>query len=429
MASKKKCFVISPIGDENSEIRKESDALLWVTRSALEKFDFEVIRVDQIARSTTITNEIIQLIQESELCLIVLTGHNPNVFYEAGRRHETGRPFIQLIRKGESLPFDVASIRTIIYDDIQSLPSAAKVVEQIQKFIQEYEKSGYGASGTGVSMSTIAAALDRIERKVGQVLSGTGSAPTISAGDMMGAGFTPNLKEGYMSAIAAGNLQRAASLLPRLEKLLGPSGELIAAAAFLSMQGYEPAVEIIYGVLSNNLDQIKKEGVEVLQAGVGSLVQFYNGTNRSDEGVSRCEPLFMRIIEFPEVSNEQKANILNQWQMLLYGAKRYQEALTVCEQVLDLDKNSQFLSAYVLNTATVYEALGLKQKGLEMVERYMKMSNLAPKHYSHAVEVYLEANRIDDAKNAFAKLREVDPSAATLLLFNTDIAKQLGIRL
>ena len=114
MATKKKCFVISPIGDDNSDIRKEADALLWIASSALEKYNFEVIRVDQIARSTVITNEIIQLIQESELCLIVLTGHNANVFYEAGRRHETGRPFIQLIKKGESLPFDVASIRTCL---------------------------------------------------------------------------------------------------------------------------------------------------------------------------------------------------------------------------------------------------------------------------------------------------------------------------
>ncbi len=98
--AQKKCFMISPIGDEKSPVRQEADSLLWIAQNAVEKYGFDVIRVDQIARTTQITTEIIQLIQESELCLIVLTGHNPNVFYEAGRRHETGRPYIQLIRRG-----------------------------------------------------------------------------------------------------------------------------------------------------------------------------------------------------------------------------------------------------------------------------------------------------------------------------------------
>lgn len=427
MPAKKKCFVISPIGDENSEVRKEADALLWVARSALEKFDFEVIRVDQIARSTVITNEIIQLIQEAELCLIVLTGHNANVFYEAGRRHETGRPFIQLIRKGEAIPFDVASIRTILYDDIQSLPSAAKVVEQIQKFIEEFDKGGYGASGTGVSMSTIASALDRIERKVGQILSGSVSVPAASVGlvdEDSSVGFLRNPRETFIAAIAKGDIQRAASLLPRLEQLMGPSQGLIALAGILSVQGYEPAAEIVYRLMTEHFDQIKTEGIETLQAGISSIVRFYVATDRESEGIARCEPLIRKVANLPDVDSKVRAYVLNQLQMLYYGAKQYQDALTVCEQVLEIDEKA----AYVYNASLIYEELGLTQKALEMVDRYMRMSDIDEDHYSHAVETYIAANRLDDAKAAFFQLRQVSPDKAAVLLFQSDIAKKLGIK-
>jgi hypothetical protein len=425
MATKKKCFVISPIGEDNSEIRKDADALLWVTKSALERYDFEVIRVDQIARSTTITNEIIQLIQESELCLIVLTGHNPNVFYEAGRRHETGRPFIQLIRKGEPLPFDLASIRTIIYDDIQSLPSVTKVVEQIQKFADEFEKGGYGASGTGASLSTLASALDRIERKVGQILGGTATVPSASIGfgeGDSGVGFVKNPRESFIAAVAHGDLQRAATLLPRLEQLMGPSSELLATAGILSVQGYEPAAEIVYRLMTEHFDKIHAEGVDGLQAGIASMVQFYVVTDRETEGVARCEPLIRKVASLPQIDTKVKAHVLNQLQMLHYGAKHYEDALGVCEQVLDLNADEP---AYIYNASLIYEKLGLAQKAIETVDQYMKMTDIDESHLAHAVEFYTKANRLDDARAAFQQLQQVSPDKAAVLLFRSDIAKKL----
>ncbi len=57
-----------------------------------------------------------RLVQEADLCVVDLTDRNPNVFYECGRRHETGKPAILVIRKGEKIAFDLAGIRTISYD-------------------------------------------------------------------------------------------------------------------------------------------------------------------------------------------------------------------------------------------------------------------------------------------------------------------------
>jgi len=428
----KKCFIISPIGDEQSEIRKEADALLWVAKSALERYDFHVIRVDQIARSTIITNEIIQLLQEAELCLIVLTGENANVFYEAGRRHETGRPFIQLIRRGDTIPFDVAGIRTIIYDDIQSVPSAAKVAAQIQAFIEEFEKTGYGASGTGVSMSTIASALDRIERKVGQLMIGGGSTGPSHARSPdsdfdLGLGMVRNPREAFMKAVAQGDVRTAGSLLPRLEKLLGPSAELLACAGFLSVQGDEAALELAYRVLTEHLDQIKGQGDDALKTGISGVVQFYVTTDRELEGVQRCEPVIRRIAQLPEIGKGVKAFALNQLQMLMFGAKRYQEALSLVEEALALEPSTL---AYVYNASLIYEKVGLTQKAVEMVDRYMAMpedGDPNPSHLSHAVETYVAAGRIDEARSAFGKLRQVDPGKAKLLVLDADMRKKLGL--
>lgn len=120
-ANKKTCFVISPIGEEGSDVRSMADDFLEIlVEPSLQPFGFEIIRADKIATSSVITSDVIRYVQNSDLCIIDLTTHNPNVFYECGRRHENGQPFIQLIQKGDDLPFDVSGIRTINYPSYNS---------------------------------------------------------------------------------------------------------------------------------------------------------------------------------------------------------------------------------------------------------------------------------------------------------------------
>lgn len=86
MSEKNRCFVICPIGEEGSPVRLHSDDVLeLIIEPALEIFDFDVIRADRIAGSTSITEDMLSLIQQAELCIVDLTGHNANVFYECVR--------------------------------------------------------------------------------------------------------------------------------------------------------------------------------------------------------------------------------------------------------------------------------------------------------------------------------------------------------
>jgi hypothetical protein len=126
---KKICFVISPIGEDDSDTRKRSDQVLkHIITGAVEQLNYEVIRADKISEPGIITHQILQHIVDAPLVIADLTERNPNVFYELALRHAIRKPLVQLIKKGELIPFDVAATR-IIQFDLQNLDSvdAAKV--------------------------------------------------------------------------------------------------------------------------------------------------------------------------------------------------------------------------------------------------------------------------------------------------------------
>lgn len=110
-------FVITPIGDEASEVRKHADMILkHLLEVVAEEFKMKVIRADKIEKSGLITKQIFEHLFYSRLCIADLSFNNPNAFYELGVRHVTKRPTIQMIRKGDRIPFDVSQGRTIIID-------------------------------------------------------------------------------------------------------------------------------------------------------------------------------------------------------------------------------------------------------------------------------------------------------------------------
>jgi hypothetical protein len=88
-----------------------------------------------------ISNQVIQRLVNDALVIADLTDKNPNVFYELAIRHATRKPLVQLIRKGEVLPFDVAGTRTIGVDH-RDLDSVEAAKEQMVQQIQSLEQSG-----------------------------------------------------------------------------------------------------------------------------------------------------------------------------------------------------------------------------------------------------------------------------------------------
>jgi hypothetical protein len=123
----KTCFFIAPIGDKKSDDpraqqqRQHSDTILnQYIRRALEEQELRVVRADEIAEPGMISRQIVEYILRSRLVIADLSFNNPNVFYELCLRHVTGKPTVHLIKKGDTIPFDVGNFRTITiaFDDV-----------------------------------------------------------------------------------------------------------------------------------------------------------------------------------------------------------------------------------------------------------------------------------------------------------------------
>lgn len=137
----KKCFVVTPIGNEGTEIRKRADQVFkYIISPVCEEMEFEPIRVDMVNQADSITQTILDYLNSAELVIADMSGHNPNAFYEMGYRVAIGKPMIHLKDKSEKIPFDVAGIRAFDYD-LSDLDSVAAIKERLTKTIQAFDFS------------------------------------------------------------------------------------------------------------------------------------------------------------------------------------------------------------------------------------------------------------------------------------------------
>ena len=154
------CFIICPIGAVASETRSRSDKLMrHVFEPILEEKGYRAVRADKIPKAGLITSQIINLVIESPLVIADLTESNPNVFYELAIRHVTGRPFVHVIHKGSSIPFDIAGVRTIEIDlgDPDSLVAAKN---ELSAQIDEFKRGHKADSPVTVAASVRALQAD-----------------------------------------------------------------------------------------------------------------------------------------------------------------------------------------------------------------------------------------------------------------------------
>jgi len=112
------CFFIAPIGVDESEHRRHSDAILssYVEKAlATVEPKLRVVRADKITQPGMITKQVLEYLLKSRLVVADLSYHNPNVFYELAVRHATGKPIIHIKRTSDPIPFDNKDFRTIEY--------------------------------------------------------------------------------------------------------------------------------------------------------------------------------------------------------------------------------------------------------------------------------------------------------------------------
>ena len=137
----KTCFIVCPIGNDGSDVRKRSDTLFkHVIAPVCQECAFEPIRIDKENTNGSLTDEIITHIKTDDLVIADITDLNPNAFYEIGYRAALKKPAIHLMSKNTDIPFDVSSIRTFMYD-LSDLDSVEEVNNRLVQTIQSIDFS------------------------------------------------------------------------------------------------------------------------------------------------------------------------------------------------------------------------------------------------------------------------------------------------
>lgn len=124
--NQKRCFFITPIGEEGSEVNKRMKEVVGIIKPAIESLGYTFVMPNE-RMPGSITCFIFRHLFEDEIVVADLSGLNPNVMYELGVRHTIGKPVVVICEKGTILPFDTKDDRTVFYENSFSGSDALKV--------------------------------------------------------------------------------------------------------------------------------------------------------------------------------------------------------------------------------------------------------------------------------------------------------------
>lgn len=112
--SRGSCFVIAPMGQPESDARvRLLDLMKHVIQPACQAVGLSVRGAHELTDPGVVTGHVVQQLIDATIVIADLTEHNVNVFYELGIRHALAKPCVLLVQDAETLPFNVAGLRTV----------------------------------------------------------------------------------------------------------------------------------------------------------------------------------------------------------------------------------------------------------------------------------------------------------------------------
>jgi hypothetical protein len=142
MTNGKTAFVICPLGEAGSVLRNRADWLfVTVISPALKDLGYTVSRAALDPIVIPITQEVAKRLYEADLVLADISGANPNVMYELGRRHAWGSPSLILVHKSsdrEMMPFDIKDYPIVLH---YNETTKAELIDKYRHLLQMYVKA------------------------------------------------------------------------------------------------------------------------------------------------------------------------------------------------------------------------------------------------------------------------------------------------
>lgn len=264
------CFVIGPIGDRDADpgsiARKTFEDAIQVLEEVIEPacaaYSFAVVRSDRMGRPGEITEQVCRHLRDAYLVVADLSGANPNVMYELGLRHTTGKLTIQ-IGEREKLPFDINMIRTILFKRTE-----AGLVDARRKLAAAIA-AGLEGGGDPVTATRV-----WFERGISAIDT---SETVVSEDSLEEPGFLEKLaesSEGMSSAIMT--LQTIAEINTEITELVTSSAEQMQVA---NRSGADPSARVF---IANDLASQLTEPASRLEVVAGEFAQ---SMTRVDFGV------------------------------------------------------------------------------------------------------------------------------------------------
>ncbi len=427
MNNKPLCFVISPIGEAGTQTRQDADDLLeLIIKPVLDVCGMDVVRGDHRSEANQIDIDVIKSVQDAELCVADISLPNPNVYYEVGRRDETGKPIILLKSKhSDLLPVDIGTRRYIEYD-LDSRRGIGDARQQLRNFIEPLIRSGFESAASGASLGDIASALQRVERKLDRLASSGGTAAVSGAGappvlQAMPSGSDP--KDVFKLAVKQKNIPMMEEALERLRVSMDKWSFLDYYVESAASRGSEMAGNLLIENASAFFDESDisfRKKVEYLS----SLVSYCNAKDLEREQLPLIEDLCSRLIAASEgAAVGDVATVYNQRNRMYYGLYiTTEDESWLIKAIEELERVTQLVPEETYpfyNLASCYMHLtGHMGEAKSYIDRVLMLDEQnGKKDDGHLQTAYKIYRAMDDPgmSDILEKLRQVNPVKAALL--------------